>query len=132
MNPQQNEELVKYRCAKAKETLAEIDVLIQNKLWNIAVNKLYYACFYAVSALLAERNIFPKTHTGTRQMFGLHFVKAGKITAASSIFYGEIFEKRQDGDYEDFIDFGENDVLILIAPAKELISEIENILFPNQ
>lgn len=108
--------------------MADVDVLVQNKMWNMSVNRLYYACFYAVSSLLAHISVFTKTHTGTRQMFGLHFVKEGKISPASSIFYGEIFDKRHKGDYEDFMDFAEDDVLVLVAPAKKLISEIESIL----
>ena len=81
MNHQQKTDLVKYRLSKAKETLADVDVLVQNKLWNMAVNRLYYACFYAVGALLANAEIYSKTHSGTRQMFGLHFVATGKINS---------------------------------------------------
>jgi len=128
MNAQQKQELVNYRLGKAKETLADIDTLLQNEMWNMAVNRLYYSCFYAVTALLANIDVFTKTHTGTRQMFGLHFIKEGKITQESSIFYSEIFDKRQKGDYEDFLDFDEDDVVILLEPAKKLINEIEFII----
>lgn len=34
--------------------IAEIEVLIENKLWNTAINRMYYACFYAVGALLLK------------------------------------------------------------------------------
>lgn len=128
MNQQQRKRLVEYRISKARETLADIEILVQNKMWNLAVNRLYYACFYAVTALLANADVFTKTHTGARQMLWLHFVKDGKISNASSIFYSEIFSKRQTGDYEDFIDFEEDDVIVLINPARELINEIESIL----
>ena len=37
--------LVTYRLNKAKETFAEIPVLIENNLWRNAANRLYYACF---------------------------------------------------------------------------------------
>jgi len=60
MTKEQKDALVKYRITKAKETLADIDLLLQSRLWNIAINRLYYACFYAVSALLAENDIFTK------------------------------------------------------------------------
>lgn len=131
MNEQQKIELVHYRLTKAKNTISEVEISIQNKLWNMSVNRLYYACFYAVTALLADINIFTKTHHGAWQMFGLHFVRQGKITAESSIFYGEIFDKRQKGDYEDFMDFSEGEVTILVAPAKKLIAEIETIIAEN-
>ena len=51
MNQQERQELVKYRIAKARETFKEVDLHIKNELWNTAVNRLYYACYYAVIAL---------------------------------------------------------------------------------
>ena len=48
MNPQERQELVNYRINKAKETLQAVDILIENKFWTTSVNRLYYACYYAV------------------------------------------------------------------------------------
>jgi uncharacterized protein (UPF0332 family) len=87
-------EIVKYRISRAHETLNEIDILIENKLWNTAVNRLYYACYYEVSALLISMKIKTQTHAGIRQMFGLHFVKTGIINKELGKFYSIIFDKR--------------------------------------
>lgn len=57
MTSNERKELVDYRINKSKETFSEIDLLVQNKLWNTAVNRLYYACYYAVIALLIDRKI---------------------------------------------------------------------------
>src|SRR4051812_14085988 len=121
MTPQENEELIKYRFEKAEQTLGEVEVQIQNELWNVAINRLYYACFYAVTALLASEQIYTKTHAGAKQMFSLHFVKTGIIENRFNKFYIEIFGMRQNGDYEDFCDYAQNDVLEFVRPAKELI-----------
>lgn len=43
MNQQEREELIKYRLVKARDTFKEVELLIENKLWNTAVNRLYYA-----------------------------------------------------------------------------------------
>lgn len=43
------------------------------------INRLYYACFYAVIALLIKNNISTQTHDGARTQFGLIFVKTGII-----------------------------------------------------
>jgi len=53
MKDQDKAELVKYRLRRARETYKEVDILVENQLWNTAVNRLYYSCFYAVIALLA-------------------------------------------------------------------------------
>ena len=61
-------------------------------------------------------------------MFGLHFVKAGLIDKELGRFYTDIFDMRQTGDYDDFIDFNEEDVLDLIEPANEFITKIEALI----
>lgn len=128
MNQEERHELVKYSITKARETFNEVNLHVENKLWNTAVNRLYYACYYAVIALLIDKDIHAQTHSGVRQMFGLHFVKAGLIDKESGRFYTDIFDMRQTGDYDDYIDFNKEDVLDLIGPANELISKIEILL----
>ena len=89
---------------------------------------MYYACFYAVNALLFQYEINAKTHSGVRQMFALHFVKPGIINQSLGDFYTNIFDLRHTGDYDDFIVFEKDKVLALISPAHKLIEEIELLL----
>ena len=44
-------DIVNYRRQKACDLMHDVDVLIDNELWNSAVNRMYYACFHMVSAL---------------------------------------------------------------------------------
>ena len=125
MNDQDKAELVKYRLKRARETYGEVEILISNELWNTAVNRLYYACFYAVSALLVANDIEVQSHSGARQMFGLHFIKTGKIDPELGRFLARLFDLRQTGDYDDFVDFDRERVMELLTPANELISAIE-------
>jgi uncharacterized protein (UPF0332 family) len=128
MKEEERQALVKYRFSKAKETFEEIATLSEHKFWNTAVNRLYYACYYAVSALLIDRNIQAQTHTGTRRMFGLHFIKTGVIDQELGKFYSSLFNKRQTGDYEDFLDHNQEDVEALVEPARSLIYTVEALL----
>ncbi len=64
------EDYINYRIQRAKETILEVDVLIENEFWNSAINRMYYACFYAVGALLVKHGIETTSHSGTRQKFG--------------------------------------------------------------
>ena len=121
MTDQERSEMVNYRIGRAKETLDEVSIHIENALWSTAINRLYYACFYAVSALLLKENHKAQTHGGTRQMFGLHFVKPEKIPKELGKFYSDIFDMRHTGDYDDFVDFSKEDVLLAFDPAKDLI-----------
>jgi uncharacterized protein (UPF0332 family) len=128
MNRQERDELVKYRIAKARETFEEVALHIENELWNTAVNRLYYACYYAVAALLIDREIQPHTHSGIRQMFGLHFVKSGLVDNSIGKFFSDIYDMRQTGDYDDYIEFSKEDVMDLIGAANILISKAEDLL----
>ncbi|NJN28258.1 MAG: HEPN domain-containing protein [Cyclobacteriaceae bacterium] len=47
-------ELVKYRLDRATDTFDDSLILRKRQKWNSAVNRLYYAAFYAVSALLLD------------------------------------------------------------------------------
>jgi uncharacterized protein (UPF0332 family) len=116
---------------KARETLKEVDILMENELWNTAINRLYYASYYAVIALLISQKIKTTTHAGARQMFGLHFIKSGIIEKELGKFYSDIFDMRQSSDYQDYIDFTKEDVLDLVQPAENLILRIEE-LFKGQ
>ena len=50
-------DIVNYRRQKACDLMHDVDVLIDNELWNSAVNRMYYACFHMVSALLILHGI---------------------------------------------------------------------------
>ena len=63
-------------------------------------------------------------------MFGLHFIKSGLIDKEHGRFYSDIFDKRQTGDYDDFIEYDEEEVVALVKPAKDFVAAIENLLNP--
>lgn len=122
------EDYSKYRIERAKETIREIQDHIDNKYWNTAINRMYYACFYAVSALMTVNSIDISSHSGVRQKFGELFVKTGKIDRDLAKHFTELSEKRYKGDYNDFYDFDEETVLRLYPVSQRFIEQIEKIL----
>jgi uncharacterized protein (UPF0332 family) len=56
------EDLINYRLQRAREALVDAQVLAQSGRWDACMNRLYYSCFYAVSALLAKR-LFEKSRS---------------------------------------------------------------------
>ena len=52
MTPEQRFDIVLYRLNSAKSLLDEIKDHIERGYYNTAMNRMYYACFYAVSELL--------------------------------------------------------------------------------
>lgn len=61
--------LVSYRMARAEETLEDARIIARAGRWNACVNRLYYACFYAVSALLIRDGLSSSKHAGIRGLF---------------------------------------------------------------
>lgn len=101
------EDLVRYRLDKAFETLEDARVLASAGRWTPCVNRLYYACFYAVSALLISDSMSSAKHTGLRSLFNRFYVKTGKIPKEMAQVFNDLFEKRREGDYMDFVRFDE-------------------------
>ena len=120
--------LVSYRLSRAKETLAEIPHLKDMGYVNTAVNRLYYACYYAVVALLIKNHIQASTHAGVKLMLGLHVVSKGLITRESNRSFSLLFERRHSSDYDDFAYATIEEVDELLPKAESFISEIERLL----
>ena len=92
------------------------------------MNRLYYSCFYAVSALLAKDDMSSSKHTGVRSLFNLHYVKSNKVPKELAQIYNDLFEKRQEGDYIDFVKFEESQVKPLISETKKFLSHIKKVI----
>jgi len=128
MNTEERDAIVAYRKEKAHKTLDEIPILIEHELWNTAVNRLYYACFFAVNALLISQQIETKTHAGALRMLSLHFTKTQKLSIELNRFYADLFENRQSGDYADFTNFDREMVEELYKQAIVFIDTIEKLI----
>lgn len=115
---------VAYRLSKAYESFGDAKLLAENGSWNASVNRLYYACYYAVSALLLQKDITTQTHNGLKTQFNLHFIKTGIISIEQGRLYADLMDWRQKGDYGDMFDFDVESVTPLIKPVGELLDLI--------
>ena len=122
------DELVRYRLQRAKDTLEDAKILADNRRWNSAINRLYYASYYAVTALLLGADLNPSTHNGAKSNFTEHFVKTNRIDKEYGKIYSQLFTWRQKGDYDDLFDFSEDKVMPYFNPVANLIKIIEGYL----
>ena len=118
-------DIVSYRIECAEKTLGEIDNLLALKYYNNAANRMYYACYYAVSALLIANGIITKSHDGVKQMFGMHFIRTGVFPSSCGKDYSSLFEARLTGDYEDLFNHDEVSTAKLYPKAKELVAAVK-------
>lgn len=114
-------DLIEYRTNRSIETLNEAKTMINNRFWNASVNRIYYSCYYIVSALLIIKSIETSSHKGIRQMFGLHFVQSGLVTKDDGRFFSDLYDRRQTGDYDDFVNYDEFTVIRLYEEAEGFV-----------
>lgn len=125
MNDIERKEYARYRIESARKTFEAAKVLADNGFWNSAVNRLYYAVFYAVNALLVLHEIQTKSHSATKSQFSFHFVKTGKFDKKYGRLLAELFDWRQKGDYENIFDYDSDSVQPLFLPVEEFIRLVE-------
>lgn len=126
LTPEQRTSIVRYRMENAENTLAEVAVHRGNGFYNTAVNRLYYACYYAATAILVANGIEVKSHDGVRMNLGKHIVQTGILSPELGRYFSRLFSKRSTGDYDDFFNHSLETVDELIPDAKLFIQTIKD------
>lgn len=96
----ENKEEVSLYIVHAREMLAVAGQNLQSDFYASAVNRAYYAIFYAANALLATVGEARSKHSGVISLFRRLFIKTGEFPVEMSDIYGRIMDNRQRGDYD--------------------------------
>ncbi len=120
--------LVEYRMKRARETLDEAKMLFDVRHLNAYVNRLYYACFYAVSALLLTRDFSTSKHGYLRSLMHREFVKTGLIPKNMGTHFDLLFDNRHKGDYDDFVRFKAEEVAPWLERTQDFVNHIEALI----
>lgn len=120
--------LARYRMSRSRETFSDGLRLLDKGSLNGATNRFYYAAFYAARALLATKELDSSKHSGVISLFNKHFVKTDMIEPDNAKILKKSFEKRQDIDYEDFIEITRPEVENLKEKILEFIDTCEEVL----
>jgi len=117
-------ELVRLRLQQAAETLREAQILNAEHTGRGAVNRAYYAMFYAVLATLATKGLGSSKHSGAISLFDREFVKSGAFPKELSRSLHMAFERRQQADYGEFVQLDEAAVTRVIQEADTFIRSV--------
>ncbi len=120
--------LSKYRLSRARTAWKEGLALCENAFFVGAVNRFYYAAFYAARALLATKELDSSKHSGVIALFHKHFVRTHLFDRDKAKALSRSFELRQDSDYEDFVSVTRHETKSLKAQVEVFIDECEKIL----
>lgn len=120
--------MVAYRMSRAHEAIEEAKILFDAGHINSYVNRLYYACFYAVSALLLRKGMSTSKHGHLRSLLHRECVRGGSIPKELGKHFDLLFDSRQEGDYADLVVFKADEVADWLAQTKAFVSHVEALI----
>lgn len=126
LTQEQRISIVRYRIESAESTFDEVKTHRANGFYNTAVNRLYYACYYAATAILIANGIEVKSHDGVRMNIGKYIVQTGILSPELGRYFSRLFSKRSTGDYDDFFNHTIETVDELIPDAERFIQTIKD------
>lgn len=116
--------LVLYRLEQADEALHIAGISLSEGVFRTAVNRAYYAMFYAVLALLAGRREGASKHSGVIGLFDREFIKTGLIDREFSAWIHEAFDLRQRADYREMFTVSKERAEEVCQNARQFVMEV--------
>lgn len=120
-------DVVNYRIERAYTALDQAKKNLEINCLEVTANRLYYAAYYAASALLIAYGIRTKSHEGNISQFGQKFVLTGMVSKDLGRFYNQLFQMRLTGDYGDTFGLTEEDVVPNIQPTEDFVNQVSSL-----
>lgn len=120
--------MVELEIERAEKITEQFETLREQQYWDTLVNRMYYAAFHSVSALLIHSALHVHTHRGALNIFNKEFVRTGVFTVEEGHLFSKLEGLRERGDYNCFVDTTEEEIVPLIEPLKMLIKKIKSII----
>jgi uncharacterized protein (UPF0332 family) len=115
------QDLIRYRLQRAQEMLEDGELLLRAGRLTSATNRIYYAMFYATSALLATKNLSSSRHSGIIALLHDHFVRPGVFPRELAKQLSLAFEMRNDSDYDDFVTPEQSELTEMLGNARSFV-----------
>jgi len=112
----------------AQEMLDVAEENLRNDHYSSACNRAYYGIFYATSALLYSKGKSYGKHSAVLAAFRQYFIKTGEFDKKWSDDYKIIMASRHSADYELYDTLEKEDVVVIVAKAKEFVEEVKKWL----
>lgn len=120
--------LIKLQKEKSHKMLAEADDMVEQKRWDIAANRYYYACYHMLQGLFIAHGLSAKSHDGSLTHLGQDFILPGLVDKKFGRFFARMVQLRHKADYNSVAEVSETEVLELAPLSKEFVEQIENLL----
>ena len=120
--------LVKLQREKAHRILAEANDMVEQRRWDIAANRFYYACYHILQGLFISNGLSAKTHDGSLTHLGQDFIMQGMVDKKFGRFFARMVQLRQKADYNSVAEVTDAEVLEMAPMAMEFVEAIEKLL----
>ena len=120
--------LVILELEKVDKTLAEMEVQLSNSLWGMAANRLYYAVFHVLNALLVSDNKPACSHKGMRLTFGKNYVLTGLASEEEAYLLSRMETMRNKADYNCTFTAKAEVVTELYPLVKDFIGHLKQLI----
>ena len=124
MTEEEKKVLIGKRLSRATESF-EVAEEMYGKHNLFAVNRYYYAMFYAASGVLIFEGFLTKTHKGVITEFNRLLVKNGKFTREEGKLLTRLFQWRTKGDYDDDAEFTTDQLDSIRQPIRKFLTHVE-------
>ena len=120
--------IVNRELEKSERTFEDVVFCAKEGKWEAAANRLYYALFHAMAALLINDGHHVKSHRGILAMFGEHYVRTEIFSKKDGSLLSELVIMRDNADYNCFFEADEEKLTPFIEPTRELIERIRQYI----
>ncbi len=120
--------LIQFRIEQAEETIELVRFLLNNGKYSVAVNRVYYGMFYALSALAIKHGYETSKHRQLLGWFNKEFVAPGMVGVQFGKSLRNAFQSRTRGDYDAFVDFSAEETARMLAEMSDFIIEIKKLV----
>ena len=126
------EELIRQQITKSTEKLEAAKLLLRENFIDDTISRAYYSIFHAASAVLLSKGITTGSHSGLKAMFGLHLIETGELPKEFGRFLNRLKDERENGDYDIFTRFEEEDAKEAVEEAEKFLTEMKKYLKKTQ
>jgi len=129
MTPEEKMSHIQYCFERARRALDDAKTLFEKNSREGAMNRIYYAMFYAVSALALATGYSTSKHSSLLGWFNKTMIHTGLLPESEGLLFRKSFESRLQGDYGDQIQLDFDTVKELLLKTEPFIDTLRRLTF---
>ncbi|MBI2419498.1 MAG: HEPN domain-containing protein [Ignavibacteriales bacterium] len=128
MDKEEKQVLIRLRVEQSDEALNDTEYLLEGNRLSTAVNRLYYAVFYMLSAFALKDGFSTSKHAQLIGWFNKTYIHSHSIDVKYSNLIYQIFKNREKSDYDFLFSMTREQVESSLNEIKELIDTLKELL----